>query len=53
MISYARSLALLLFFLTLSHAVMIQWWNRNCCDTGSVQKRPENQGILMDRGKPR
>ena len=38
MISYARSWTLLLFFLTLSHAVMIQQLNRNHCGTGSVQK---------------
>ena len=38
MTSYARNQALLLFFLTLSHAVMIQQRNRNHCDTGSVQK---------------
>ena len=44
MISYARNGTLLLFFLTLSHAVMIQQRNRNHCDTGSVQKL-ENQGF--------
>ena len=38
MTSYARNQALLLFFLTLSHAVMIQQRKRNRCDTGSVQK---------------
>ena len=44
MTSYARKLALLLFFLTLSHAVMIQSRNRNCCDIGSVST--ENAGKL-------
>ena len=38
MTSYARNQALLLFFLTLSHAIMIQQRNRNRCGTGSVQK---------------
>ena len=36
MISYARNWTLLLFFLTLSHAIMIKQRNRNRCDTGSV-----------------
>ena len=36
MISYAHSRALLLFFLTLSHAVMIKQGNCNCYDIGSV-----------------
>ena len=38
MTSYARNQALLLFFLTLSHAVMIQQRNRNRCGTESIQK---------------
>ena len=38
MISYARNQAILLFFLTLSHAVMIQQRNHNRCDNGSVRK---------------
>ena len=38
MTSYARNQAILLFFLTLSHAVMIQQRNRNRCGTESVQK---------------
>ena len=45
MTSYARNQTLLLFFLTLSHAIMIQQWNRNRCGTGSVQKKSENQGF--------
>ena len=36
MISYAHNRTLLLFFLTLSHAIMIKQRNRNRCDTGSV-----------------
>ena len=38
MTSYAHNWDLLLFFLTLSHALMIQQRNRNHCGTGSVQK---------------
>ena len=45
MTSYARNQALLLFFLTLSHAVMIQQRSRNRYDSGSVQKKPESQSF--------
>ena len=38
MTSYARNQAILLSFLTLSYAVMIQRRNRNRCGTGSIQK---------------
>ena len=36
MISYARSGTLFLFFLALSHAIIIKQLNRNRCETGSV-----------------
>ena len=36
MISYACSWTLFLFFLTLSHAIIIKQLNRNRCETGSV-----------------
>ena len=38
MISYACSWTLFLFFLTLSHAIIIKQLNRNCYDIESVRK---------------
>ena len=45
MISYARNWTLLLFFLTLSHAIMIKQRDRNRCDTGSVRKSRKINGF--------